>query len=106
MYTTMERRNKPRIYCDCPAIIQCDEMPGVNFNDECRLLNLSASGLYVMLNRNFEHGSKVSVTVNLTNSITDPDAPKLATKGTVVRIEPQADGCCGIAVKFHNYRFL
>jgi hypothetical protein len=106
MYTTPDRRVKPRISCDYPAIIEGYEVDGAKYNDHAKLANLSASGLYLLADRNIENGSKLSVTVLLSNTFTDIDAPKLSTNGIVVRTEPQINGTCGIAVKFFNYRFL
>jgi hypothetical protein len=105
MYTTSDRRAKPRIECDYPAIIEGYDVEGKKFNEHGKLTNLSARGLFILANRYIENGSKLSVTVLLSNSLTDLDAPKLATNGIVVRIEPQIDGTCGIAVKFNHYRF-
>ena len=106
MYTTTDRRVKPRINCDYPAIIECTDTNGVKYIDHAKLANLSASGLYMLANNHLEKGSKLSVIVNLSNSLTDTDVPKLATNGIVVRTEPQTDGRCGIAIKFWQYRFL
>ena len=106
MYVTLDRRVKPRIDCDCPAIIEAYDSDGINYSDQGKLVNLSASGLFMLVNRDIENGSKLSVTVHLSNSLIDTDEPKLAIKGIVVRIEPQTKRTCGVAVKFHHYRFL
>lgn len=106
MYITPDRRIKPRIDCDYPAIIEGYDGDGTKYNDQAKLANLSASGLFMMANRYIENGSKLSVTVLLTNTIEDNDAPKLATSGIVVRTEPKTNGMCGIAIKFNHYRFL
>jgi hypothetical protein len=106
MYTTSDRRVKPRICCDYPAIIEGYDNKGKKYNDHAKLANLSASGLFMLANRNVEFGSKLSVTVLLSNIFSDIDAPKLSTNGIVVRTEPQENGTCGIAIKFTNYRFL
>ena len=106
MYTTMDRRVKPRISCDYPAIINGHDGVGSKYSEHGKLINLSASGLFMMVNRDIQNGSKLSVTVNLSTSMTDKNAPKLATNGIVVRTEPLADGKCGVAIKFFHYRFL
>jgi hypothetical protein len=62
--------------------------------------------LFMKANRKIKNGSKLSVTILLTSELIDPDTPKLATNGIVVRTEPQGDGSCGVAIKFNNYRFL
>lgn len=106
MYITPDRRLKPRIECDYSAVIEGYDDDGEKYNDQAKLANLSASGLFMVANRRFENGSKLSVTVLLSNSFNDDDAPKLATSGIVVRIEPKTNGTCGVAVKFNHYRFL
>ena len=106
MYTTPDRRVKPRISCDYPAIIEGYDIDGIKYNDHANLANLSASGLFMLANRNIKFGSKLSVTVLLSNTLSDIDAPKLSTNGIVVRTEPQKNGTCGVAIKFYNYRFL
>jgi hypothetical protein len=106
MYTTPDRRSKPRINCDYPAIVEGIDVDGIKFNDPAKLANLSASGLFMLTNRMIKNGSKLSVTVHLANSLTDIDAPKLSTNGIVVRTERQLNGTCGIAIKFNKYRFI
>ncbi len=106
MYITPDRRIKPRIECDYPAIIEGYNGEGAKYNDQATLANLSASGLFMLANRYIENGTKLSVTVLLSNSFEDNDAPKLATNGIVVRTEPKTNGMCGVAVKFTHYRFL
>jgi hypothetical protein len=106
MNNTPNRRIKPRVTCDYPVIIEGYDGDGNLYNENAKLANLSASGLYMRANRKIENGSKLSVTVLLTNALVDKDTPKLATNGIVVRTEPQIDGTCGIAIKFNHYRFL
>jgi hypothetical protein len=106
MYTTPDRRVKPRIECDYPAIVEGYETDGSKYNEQARLANLSASGLFMLADRYIENGTKLTVTVLLSNPSEDDEVPKLATNGTVVRTEVKMDGKCGIAVKFSNYRFL
>jgi len=106
MYITPDRRIKPRIDCDYPAIVEGYDGDGTKFNEQAKLANLSASGLFMMADRYIENGSKLSVTVLLSNSLIDKEAPRLATNGTVVRTEPQTNGMYGIAIKFYHYRFL
>ena len=101
-----ERRIKPRVICDYPVIIEGYDGDGKKYNENAKLANLSASGLFMRANRKIENGSKLSVTVLLTNALIDKDTPKLATSGIVVRTEAQIDGSCGVAIKFNHYRFL
>jgi hypothetical protein len=106
MYTTPDRRVKPRIKCDYPAIIEGMDATGKKYTDHAKLDNLSASGLYMLANNYVENGSKLSVTVLLSYSSVDEEPPKLSTNGIVIRTEPQTNGTFGIAVKFYKYRFM
>ena len=107
MYTTQDRRIKPRISCDYPATVMGYDNQGEKYIDNATLANLSASGLFMWANRYIENGSKLTVTVRLCNAfLREEETPQLATNGIVVRTEPQADGMCGVAIKFNNYRFL
>ena len=106
MYITTDRRGKPRIDCDYLANVVGVNGRGNQYTDDGKLKNLSASGLFLLVNRSIENGAKLSITVHLSELVFEPDAPKLATNGVVVRTEPNADGSWGVAVKFQNYRFL
>jgi hypothetical protein len=106
MNSTSDRRIKPRIICDYPAIIEGYDRNGNKFNEDGKLANLSASGLFMQANCDIENGSKLSVIILLSSTELDIDTPKIATNGIVVRTEPQKDGTCGIAIKFNNYKFL
>ena len=106
MYTTLDRRVKPRIKCDYLAAVEGQNGNGTKYQDHGKLVNLSASGLFMLVNRDIEKGQTFFVTIHLVNSLNNTDAPRLATNGIVIRTEPQKTGICGIAIKFHNYRFL
>lgn len=101
-----DRRIKPRVSCDYPAIIEGYDPDGKRYNGYARLANLSASGLYMKTHRNIENGAELTVLILLAGSIIESDAPKITTNGTVVRTEPQHDGSCGVAIQFKHYRFL
>ena len=106
MSISLNRRIKPRVDCDYPAIIEGYNPDGKRYNGYARLANLSASGLFMKTNRRVENGTELSVLILLAGSIIESDAPKIATNGTVVRTEPQTDGTCGVAIKFNRYQFL
>jgi hypothetical protein len=101
-----ERRKKPRVDFDYPAIVEGIDQQGKTYKENAKLANLSASGLYMWAECDIEHDSKLSVTVLLSSMLSDMETPKLATKGIVVRTEPQTNGTCGVAVKFSHYRFI
>jgi len=107
MDTNTERRGKPRITCNYPVIVEGTNGKGTKYRENARLKNLSATGQYMVLNRDVQYGHNLSTTIILTDThIPDEDFPKLRTYGTVVRIDPLNDGSYGIAIKFKSYRFL
>jgi hypothetical protein len=101
-----ERRIKPRFDCDYQAIVKGINHQGNAYKENAKLVNLSAGGLYIWVNRDIGHNSTLSVTVLLSSTLIDTDTSKLVTKGIVVRTKPQANGTCGVAVKFSHYRFI
>ena len=60
----------------------------------------------MLANRKVENGSRLSVTILLTNASGGTDTPKLDTKGIVVRTESHPDGTCGVAIRFTKYKFM
>jgi hypothetical protein len=106
LYTTIERRNKPRVACDYPAIVKGSDLQENMYEENGQLANLSRGGLYMLVNRYFEYNAKLSVTIHLAGAPIDEDIPKLATKGIVVRTEQKTNGTYGVAIKFEQYRFL
>lgn len=106
MYITKDRRLKPRVDCNYPLVVEGTNGNGKRFQNQAQLVNLSASGLYMAVNRNIVVGTKVTVTIHLVDTTDCPDAPKLAANGIVVRSEAHGSGGFGIAIKFHNYRFI
>lgn len=106
MNNTPDRRKKPRVECDYPVSVEGFDPDGKRYQDNGKLANLSASGLFMKSNRNIANGSKLSVIVLLTTDLVDKDTPKIATSGIVVRAEPQPDGTFGVAMMFNSYRFI
>jgi c-di-GMP-binding flagellar brake protein YcgR len=105
MYTTADRRTKPRISCDYPGLIETLDDSGKRIHAEGKLVNLSAGGLYMLVNHNLEKGTKLSITIYLTAATNELSSSKLVTNGVVVRNEPRPSGQHGIAVMFQNYHF-
>jgi len=101
-----ERRIKPRIRCDCPARIQGHDENGKKFEEDGRAINLSRSGLYILLNREITNGMDLSIRLALPTGYLDLGTSKLALEGKVVRGELRSETVFGIAVEFQNYRFV
>jgi len=101
-----ERRSKPRAKCDYPAIIKGQDAQGRKYEEIARLTNMSASGLYLQLQRPICEGEKLHVTISLPNHLHDQPGHKCTITGVVVRAEPHGEGTVGIALKILHYRFV
>jgi hypothetical protein len=101
-----ERRGKSRITCNFAAIVRGRDENGMEFEENTKVIDLSASGTYLLLNHTVYSGKELSVRIALPTGSLELGTSKLATKGIVVRREPHTTGNFGIAVKFTHYRFL
>jgi hypothetical protein len=101
-----ERRLKPRMKCNYPAVVQGQVNGGKKFREEGRVINLSRCGIYMVLNQVIPDGKEVSIRIALPTGMLEFGSSKLATSGTVVRSESRLDGTFGVAIKFQNYRIL
>jgi hypothetical protein len=104
--TFSERRSKSRIPCNYAAIVEGRDENGKKFEENARVISLSTSGIYMLLNRSIYTGEELSVRIALPTGSLKLGTSKLATTGIVIRGEPQSTGVFGIAVKFNHYRFL
>jgi hypothetical protein len=102
----IERRRKPRIDCQYLAIVQGRDGKGKIYKDSARLVNLSATGLYMWVNHPIKPGEKVFVIVRINSGMLKETTPKIATDAIVTRTELQPDGLLGVAIEFERYRFL
>lgn len=101
-----ERRTKPRIQVAFPALVRGRDSAG-KFEEDARIDNLSAIGLYLRTKRRVALGSSLFVTLRFTAQPSfQIAAPILATRGTVVRTDVKPDGTFNLAVKLDRYRFL
>jgi hypothetical protein len=101
-----ERRVKPRMKCAYPAMVRGYSLDGKKFEENATVLNLSASGVYVLLNRFIKKGQELSVKIAFPTGSLEWGSSKLATNGVVVRTEALSEGVLGIAIMFQRYRFL
>ena len=106
-YGGTERRSKPRIYQPFCAIVQGIDARGKDFEISAQLVNLSALGLYMILAQSVEPGAKLDAIIQFSSIPTNGvDAPRVAIKGVVLRVELNHSGVYGVALEFTQYRFL
>lgn len=97
-----ERRRSLRIDTPFPALVR-----GRGFEEEAMLDNLSADGLYVRLNCPQPLGARLFVLVRFTAGASwRVHGPGVAIRGMVVRVEPQPDGRCGVALLALRHRLI
>lgn len=103
----IERRNKPRIQVAFPALVRGNDADSGKFQEDALVDNVSASGVYLRLNRFLAPGSSLFVVLEFSQH-PSPErvVPRLAAHGTVVRSEVRHDGTCGLAIRFLRHRFL
>ncbi len=101
----IEKREKSRITCNFAAIVKGRDERGREFEENARVINLSASGIYMLLNRSLEDGQQLNVRIALPTGSLKMGTSRLVTEGLVIRGESLSMGVMGIAVKFNHYRF-
>lgn len=101
-----ERRVKPRMKCAYPAMVRGSSAEGKKFEENATVLNLSASGAYVLLNHTIKRGQDLSVKIAFPTGSLELGSSKLATNGIVIRTDDLSEDVLGIGIMFQNYRFL
>lgn len=96
----MERRAKPRVKKAFPARVWAVDAVGIPFSVDCRIDNISATGLYLRIPSEMEAGCEISVAVRLSNG--PEDCAIAGLRGRVLRNEPQPDESFGIAVTINH----
>ncbi len=104
--TSTDRRGKPRLRCNYPAIVRGSDPNTARFEEPATLCDLSASGLYLRMRREIERGTKLFVCFRMSTSAPHVQAPTLAIRGVVVRTEARTDGTCGLGIRLLRYHVL
>jgi hypothetical protein len=102
----VERRGKPRMKCAYPAMVRGLSLEGRKLEENATVLNMSASGVYVLLNRLIEIGQDLSLKIAFPTGSLEWESSKLTSSGVVVRTEGLSEGILGVAIKFEHYRFI
>jgi hypothetical protein len=102
----VERREKPRMKCAYHAMVRGLSKIGKKFEENATVINLSASGAYLLLNRFIDLGQDLSVKIAFPTGSLELGSSNLSTKGIVVRKETLSEGVIGIAIQLQRYRFV
>ena len=96
-----ERRGHPRNEVSTSAVVRGTDAGGRPFEAEGDVRDVSASGLYVRLDREVEPDAALAAEFALC-----PGPERLAVSGRVTRVEVLIDGRRGVAVAFDRHQFL
>jgi hypothetical protein len=101
--SVFDLRAKPRMPVDFWAIVRGVGADGRKFQEETRITNLSASGLYLQVGQRVKAEKPLFVLFRFAAS---PDVPALqvAAHGTVRHATVQDDGSVGVGLMFKHYR--
>jgi hypothetical protein len=92
--------------CVYHATVQSHSENGEKIEENATVLNLSASGVYLMLTYLIQNGQTLSVKIAVPTGSLEWGSSKLTTAGEVVRTEMLTDEVLGVGIAFHHYRFI
>ncbi len=103
----VERRAKVRVRTPFPAMVRGVGTSGEAFESETHLNDLSAGGLHLSLEQSVTKGSELFVIIWLAASPnTEVATPRVAVRGSVVRVEEISGGTYRVAMTITHYKFL
>ncbi len=102
-FDTPYRHRKPRLRAPFPVRAQGVDAQGRSFDVSTTLINISATGLYLNLERRVAVGAPVTFTLRLFPFLFE--GGPIALQGIIVRSEPQECGCFGLAVRILRHNF-
>ena len=97
-----ERRSKPRLQDSLPARVWGIDSNGELLGLDCRMENISGSGVYLSISQRLRINSDINLVVRLL----DGSGMFAAIRGKVLRDVPKRDGNRGVAVKITEHSFL
>ncbi|MCX7973619.1 MAG: PilZ domain-containing protein [Candidatus Aminicenantes bacterium] len=103
------RRREWRFELPLEAIVEGRLPQGESFQEKTTIENISSGGAYFGLDAKVVIGSKLNLSLNLPEKLTEGRKMQLHLTGTAVRLEKaeKKDKKQGVAVKFsRNYRFV
>ena len=96
---TVERRATPRVCGPLPAIALDVTGSGRRLGVHAVLDDLSAGGFYLRLARPAREGEQLLVVTQVSGAV-------IVMRGAVLRVEPQEDGTCGLAVAVRRHQIF
>ena len=107
---TPPRRYQERLYGPCRATVRGVDATGAEFTETTVLDNVSASGLFVKLQRDVTLGTRLFVVFAFsTAGLENVSVPRVAAHGEVRRVEAlsgEAPDMRGVGIEFRHHRFI
>jgi hypothetical protein len=101
----VEKRGKPRMECNYTAMVKGQLPNGRYFEENATVHNLSASGVFMTVNRFITKGQDLSLKIAFPTGSLEWGSVKLNSSGVVVRTEALNEELLGVAIKFGHYQF-
>lgn len=101
-----ERRKKARVEGPFPLTVRGWEMGGLAYRFNTSAKNIGAGGLFATAPRLMSVGEKITILVRFALSDDRVQAPMIAARGRVVRVEDADGDGCSFAVAFLRHRFV
>jgi hypothetical protein len=106
-FMKIERRKKPRLNEPVSVIVRSAAGCGKNYRFNTTAKNIAAGGLCAIAPRVMEVGDKVTLFVRFALAGGNPlQAPVIAARAVVVRVEEQCGDSCTFAASFLRHRFV
>ena len=99
-----DRREARRFNMTLPLRVLAHEPHGPVLSARTR--DVSYRGLYFLAESNFDLGSEIEFVITLPQQVTQSSDVNIRCLGQIVRVEPTANGCKGIAAKIDRYEFM
>jgi hypothetical protein len=103
----LERRQKPRINEPVPVIVRGSDGHGRTYRFNTIARDIGSGGLCASAPRIMQTGEKILLHVRFALAGSKPSqAPAIAARARVLRVEEQSNGSCVFAASFLLHRFI
>ena len=104
---SIERRRKPRIYDPVFVLVRGSDASGNSYQFNTIARNIGSGGLCAYTPQVMEAGQKITLHIRFARAGSKPlDAPAIAARGVVLRVEQQFNGSYLFAASFLLHRFV
>lgn len=105
--TQDERRVKPRLACNFPAVIRAHTRDSTLSQIKATVINISASGMYLSTQRHIQRGAIIFLITRFSNFKQGKNTvPVIAAVAEVVRVTTKPNGEYGLGLRIRRFRFL